>query len=249
MTTRNFIQQGQAYGETTCTITANLDGATIYSGSAPTEDSPLPPLPGAIIDTDVFSWQLPTDFQGTKTLVITVANAPFVLSDTLADRTDVANINAFESSQFTQTIANIIVTDPLTNVTIDGVAATRGTDSTGQWYWLILPDQTFQATLNITAGVDCPNWDPAVSYPTYSDVMYNNIPYSNGKTPAGPGLAPDTNPAVWYTLPIAFWNNTTPYDQYDRVKDGPSVYMAVQSVPAGVATSDTNYWELRGTSV
>lgn len=250
MTTRNFMQQGQAYGTTTCTITATLDGVEIYSGPAPTEEVPMPPFPGPDIEFNAFGWQLPVSYQGGKTLTITVQGSPFVLADTLADRNSPSNVNALTSLYFSQTISGVQVDDPLTAVTIDGVSRERATDLPGQWYWTVLPGETFQATLNILAGIDYADWDPTLSYTTYSNVVYQGQCYSNGKTPAAPGTVPSTNPATWYTLPIALWDDSIPYAQWTRVSDNsnpsqPLVYMALQSVPAGTPLSDTVYWQLR----
>jgi hypothetical protein len=48
MTTRNFIQYGQAFGAATASITATIDGTVVFSGPVSTLDTPFPSLPGDI---------------------------------------------------------------------------------------------------------------------------------------------------------------------------------------------------------
>lgn len=250
MATRTITQQGQAYGATTASITASINGTEIFSGPVLTLDQPPPPMPGTQIVNNLFSWTVDTSFTGSQTLSISVLGSLLILADTQANYILPGNVAADQGLSYWQTIDSQEVVDPFTNVTIDGSAQTRGSQPTGQWYWLIQPGQTFQATVNITAAIDYPLWDPAISYGTDSNVIYNNVCYSNGINTAAAGLAPDTNPLIWYTIPIQVWQADQSYPIYSRVQNAapPTAgYMALQNVPAGTPLTDTNYWQLRYT--
>lgn len=247
MATRNFIQQGQAYGSTTAQIVVFLDGAQIYAGDAPTVNSPLPPQPGTAISTNLFTWDLPADFQGTKNIMIQVANSPLVLADTFANRTLAINTAAYQSWNFVQTIDGNQVDDPFTSVSINGQARTRDGALTGQWYWTVPAGQTFQATLNINAGINYPDWSASTTYPANSFVVYNTVIYTNGDYSTPAGAIPAEPSEFWFTLPVAQWDVNSTYAAFSRVQTGDPLkaYMALQNVPAGTAITNATYWQPR----
>lgn len=244
MTTRNFIQQGLAYGSTPTSITVAFDGVQIYSGPVPTVDQPLPG-PGTDIEDTAYTWTLPAEFDGPINVVLQVSGSTFVLADTMANRVTVNSPAFFDTVPFFQTIDGLVVDEPFTNVQINGIAESRTNPPDGQWYWKIAPGQTFSATLNIPVGVTYPDWDPAQSYPVQSNVVYQNNCYSNGDTAAAPGLVPSSNPETWFVLPVPQWNINDSYPIYARVRAPSGGYMALQAVPAGVPITDTTYWQLR----
>ena len=88
--TRTFTQNGQAYGAVPCNITAKIDGAVVFSGTVPTANAPIPPLPDSELDIGVplFSWTKPVDFAGTCELEIAVSGSQLVITDTVADYVD-----------------------------------------------------------------------------------------------------------------------------------------------------------------
>lgn len=150
MIMRTFKQLGQAYGITPCTITASIDGNQVYSGTVPTVDEPIPSLPNSdlSIGQDLFTWQNPLEFAGTQTMTITVQGSPLMLTDTMANYLGAATANG-------KFLPVLLGTDPMSNVTIDGVAMDRAAEPVGQWYWYIPVNSTFEATVTITAG-----WTP-----------------------------------------------------------------------------------------
>lgn len=248
MATRNFIQQGLAFGSTTASVTVTLDGVEIYSGPVPTVDQPLPPGPGPDIEDTAYTWTLPADFVGSKTLTVQVSGSPFLLAGTLADRTELANTARFDPLNHFQEISGQTVSDPFSNVVIDGTPMSRDPTLGGQWYWVVQPGQTLTATLNIPAGINYPDWDPLQSYPPVSNVVYQSVCYNNGISTASPGVVPSENPEIWFTIPIPVWDINGTYTIWSRVKNSENmIYMAIQNVPAGTDLLNTSYWEYRGT--
>lgn len=152
---RIFKQQGQGYGPSNVTVTAQIDGNTVFSGNVPTIDAPIPGMDlGVQLGVTCFSWNEPDDFTGTRTLSISVdGEGTFQLNSTLA-QDNWANIDSY-GPFYRQTIGNIVYSDPLTNVMIDGISFSRTDDSslTGQYGWNIPSGSVFTATLNINIGM------------------------------------------------------------------------------------------------
>lgn len=247
MATRNFIQQGLAYGTTIASIVVTVDGKEIYSGPAPTTDQPLPPMPGTDIEDIVVEWSLPADFSGPLPITLQVTGSDFVLADSLGDRTNPANTAAFSQLVYSQTTNSVTVNDPFTDVTIDGVAQVRDSGLSGQWYWVIHPGQTFTGNLNITAGINYPDWTAETNYPAHSPVVYQNQCWANGQNASPAGTVPGSSPEIWFSLPVPSWNTENTYPVYSRVAQSRTVYMAIQNVPAGVDITNTQYWEYQFT--
>lgn len=160
MTTRNFIQRGQAYGPTTASITASIDGTVVFSGPISTVDTPMPTRPDLSTDPmpTIFTWTNTVAFAGTQSYSISVTGSPLLLSSSSADNCVANNISSFLTF-YTYEIDGVTVADPLTNVAIDGVAMQRGPDNStlsGQWEWVIPAGSTLTATLNVNAGVEPP---------------------------------------------------------------------------------------------
>ena len=104
----------------------------------------------------LFTWTNTVDFAGTQSFSITVTGSQLLLDFTAANyppRTD--SDSARFASFYFQTVNGVTVSDPFTNVAIDGVAMQRGPDNSelsGQWQWLIPAGSTFTATFNVNAG-------------------------------------------------------------------------------------------------
>jgi hypothetical protein len=159
MTTRNFIQCGQAYGSTPASITVTIDGTVVFSGPISTLDTPVPTLPDLSIKAlpTIFTWTNTVAFSGTQSYSIAVTGSPLLLGATLADHCVANNVAEFGSFYTYEIVGAGVVADPLANVAIDDVARTRGPDNTelsGQWQWLIPAGSTLTATLNVNAGVE-----------------------------------------------------------------------------------------------
>lgn len=178
MTTRTFKQQGQGYGSSPVSIVATLDGNTVYSGTIPTVDQPLPALPNTneYIGTDLFTWTADVNYAGTFNLQITVTGGTFLLTETLANyvrNSDGSPTGAgvFGYPSFDNT-GRPTPTDPPTRVTplpgrveevntlvsatVNGVAVAveSETDLPGQWYILVPSGATLNAVLQTEAGFE-----------------------------------------------------------------------------------------------
>ena len=158
MTTRNFIQCGQAYGSTPASITATIDGTVVFSGTISTFDTPVPTLPdlSVVAIPTIFTWTNTVAFAGTQSYSIAVTGSPLLLGLTQADHC-VANNAAEFGTIYVYDDDGVSVLDPLTDVAIDGVSYARGPDNealSGQWSWQIPAGSTFTATLNVNAGVE-----------------------------------------------------------------------------------------------
>lgn len=143
---RIFKQFGTGYASLPVSITAQVDGTTVYSGTVPTVDGPVPGYiePPANVHGEAFSWTGPAgNFLGAQSFSITSTNGPFQLGKTLAQ------YNAANLSEFGQFYTLDGVSDPLSNVMIDGVLVAHEVDIDGQWNYTVPAGSTLSATLNI----------------------------------------------------------------------------------------------------
>jgi hypothetical protein len=171
MTIRTIKQQGQLYGLDSATVVAKIDGAVVFNGTIDAVNQPIPALPslGAIDGVDLFSWEEDVDYTGTRALEIYVTGATLILTDTLANYYTISQpwpdptvpvpvVSSGETGfgwvYFVET-DGVVVTDPLTNIAIDGnalLAPDRLDGLKGQWYWRVTSGSTLTATVNIKAG-------------------------------------------------------------------------------------------------
>jgi hypothetical protein len=198
---RTFKQQGQGFGSSTVNITATIDGIQVYNGPINTIDQdPSDTYTGTMVD--LFTWEIADrTFTGTQSMQITVTGgSALMLGDSLANYT---NLMSVESSTqefggfYYEFIDGVNFGDPLSAVTIDGVAHTRQTDLPGQWYWVISSGTTFSCTVNInTGGGDViPLWDNTQTYAEQKAVQQDGAVYvSIQAVPAG---TPVTDTAYW----------------------------------------------------
>lgn len=168
MTIRTFKQKGQAYGSSTASIVATVDGVVVYSGTVNTLDQSMPSFPDLenSYGVDLFTWQEDVTFSGTQTLSISVTGSDLLLTDSVANYItieDPANPGNYISGGadlygqfFNETVDGVVYSDPFTNEEIDGVAQSGPPDASlpGQWYWKIPAGSTFTATINVQAGLE-----------------------------------------------------------------------------------------------
>jgi hypothetical protein len=175
MTSRTFKQYGQGYGNTSVTITVKLDSQTVFSGPVETIDQETPWKAHGV---ELCSFVGPdVSFNGTLPLEISVANGDLLLSETLANYSNVyitdaqGNVNTYSSGSdefamfYQTTIDGVTYSDPFTDEKIDGVLqdGPPNPEYTGQWGWVIRNGSTFTATLNIQPGIESPLVPPTAS--------------------------------------------------------------------------------------
>lgn len=163
MTTRTFVQQGQAYGSNTASITVKIDGNVVFQGPVLTLNQPFPQEPGigSLISNDLYSWTNDVFFEGTQSLEITVEGATLLLANSLANYMPGAangvptgNATTF-GPYYSITSDSGVETDPFSDETINGIPQQEPSHVppySGQWWWAISPGSTFSATINIQAG-------------------------------------------------------------------------------------------------
>jgi hypothetical protein len=169
MTIRTIKQQGQLYGLGSATLIAKIDGAVVFNGTIDAVNQPFPSLPTSSLvgAVDLFSWEEEVSFAGTRTLEIYVTGATLLLADTLANyynmsvdavppippRSTSSGPSDFGWVYLTNN-NDTIITDPLSNVKIDGklILQDRANELTGQWHWKVTSGSTLTATINIKAG-------------------------------------------------------------------------------------------------
>lgn len=153
MKTRTFKQQGQGYGSAPAYVTATIDGSEVFAGTVSTVNQPVPVVfnPTETYGVDLFSWtHSNVYYSGSQSVTITVQNAPLLLTDTLADYC--GNISSDFGCPYNFALGSNFISDPLSNVKINGSSYTRQPTPTGQWYWTIPAGGTLTATLNIQSG-------------------------------------------------------------------------------------------------
>jgi len=180
MTTRTFIQRGQAYGSDTVTIVAKIDGIEVFNGVVPNGLAPFVPYDAnssigiGSISTQLFTFTDDVTFAGTKQLELTVSGGSIVMARTVGNYKsqlpgitypDIEITETMGKADFygpisTYTSGNVVIADPLSNVMINGVAdpatpsveMVTGNLPEGQWCRRLIDGDTLTATITIAAG-------------------------------------------------------------------------------------------------
>lgn len=167
MSTRTILQTGQGFGSNPVNVVVSIDGQQVFAGTVPTLDQP--PVIGLDMSPEIFTWAVPISFAGTQALSIDVTGGDLVLTFTGGDFTPLAGPSTggpgFYSPLSTQIIGEQSVPDPFRNVVINGQSVARFAEPDGQWHWLVPEGTNFSATVEITAGLDYPEWNVSNSYP------------------------------------------------------------------------------------
>ena len=258
MTTRIFKQQGQAFGTQPTNITVKIDDLEVFSGDIQSQDSPIPPLPGGTINSvDLCTWTNTVEFQGTQTMEISVNGGTLILTNTLANYCTTVNTEVppeFEPGLennfgvfYSYTDSDVLIADPLSNVTIDGIAKSiiRDQGLDGQWFWQISSGSVFRATINVNPGYNVQDWTAQTGYTwgqwaKYQGQLYFLYEPRNGNTVTG--VLP-TNTDNWLNIPLPLWNQTQSYTAGDCVRANSNAYRALQSVPQNIAIDNVTYWQ------
>jgi hypothetical protein len=157
MTTRTFIQRGQAYGSTPVSIIAKINDVEVFNGPVPTLNTAykitgFESTEWLANGIELFSWQDDVEFSGTKTMEITISSGSLVVMDTVADYC-LADNKTSHGPVFVNVVDGITYTRTTTNITINGVLQDQNNGSLGQTYWLIPSGGTYTCTVNVTSGI------------------------------------------------------------------------------------------------
>jgi hypothetical protein len=88
MTTRTFQQRGQAYATGPVIVAASINGVEVFNGSVPVLNSLVPSTPEEIqplVAPVLFSWSEDVNFEGTRSMHITVSGGSLLLKNTYAN--------------------------------------------------------------------------------------------------------------------------------------------------------------------
>jgi hypothetical protein len=157
MTTRTVKMLG--WGTGTASITALLDGETVFSGNVDLveladDNSSIKTAP------TLFTFTIPLETTGTKPMKITVSGAPVRFGPIVANYTEVDWGGAiYYTGEFE--FADIApegaggTRDPREQVRVDGVLQTPDRQGlTGTWHWIINPGSTLEHDLHVKPGLD-----------------------------------------------------------------------------------------------
>ena len=161
---RTFQFFGNAYGNTPVSLTATVNGTTVFSGEVSTINAIIP-VPPPTLDAPLFSVDnsplFSTDFSGAYPMVITVdagdgiivgpvqCNYMFVDDGTPANPGTAYPGNA---TSFISCFNNGGMTDPRSNVAINGNPKTHATPPNGTWYYTVYSGEALTCDLNILLG-------------------------------------------------------------------------------------------------
>jgi hypothetical protein len=184
MATRTIKLLGQGFGSSPVSITATVDGATVYTGTINTVDEPVPAQYTGK-GSDMFSFTVDTTFSGTKPVTIAVTGGTLVTTVTLGNYAMIKNpaLTPEEAATFDfddpdnvppeveskggyfipgsdSDFGAIGRYDSKNNVTIDGVPQVKG-DPTGReqfadWFWTVNSGSTIAFDSNITVPAGTP---------------------------------------------------------------------------------------------
>jgi hypothetical protein len=172
MTVRTFKQRGAVYtsSDSAANLLVKIDGQEVFNGSVSTVDMATffqIEHGQSGYGYDLYSWQDDVSFAGTKELEVTITGGTLLLTNAVANyiflepESESSVPKSSGPDTFGFLYANKIdssktIRDPFTNVKIDGLVQTSNPTEGqfGQWYWKVLSESTFTATVTAMAGKD-----------------------------------------------------------------------------------------------
>jgi hypothetical protein len=156
MTTRTVKMLGLAYGSTPAEIAVMLDGVSVYAGTVTTVDTPIPSMPNPdLVNTTIefCTFEIPMDFEGTKSMTCTVTNGNVIFAQIHANYCVVTKTDpvAGTGSEVFGSINRD--NDARSNVAIDGIAQSMNHEAfPGTWWFKVYAGSTLTYDLNVVAG-------------------------------------------------------------------------------------------------
>lgn len=146
----------QGWGTGTTTITALLDGETVFSGDIELEEFTEDNSAEQTAPT-LFSFEIPVDFGGSKEMKITVGKAPVRFGQIIANYTECEYSEIYYTGPYGYADIAPIDSDgsgdPRDEVKIDGVLQIVDRDGNpGTWHWVVNPGSVFEHKLTIKEG-------------------------------------------------------------------------------------------------
>jgi streptogramin lyase len=156
MTTRTVKIFGLAYGSTPAEIAVTLDGVSVYTGTVTTADTPTPSMPNPDLTNTTIefcSFEIPMDFEGTKSMTCAVTNGTVIFAQVVANYCVIANTDPVAGTGPEVFVHINGSNDARSNVAIDGVAQSMNHEELAGTWWFTIPDgSTLTYDLSIQAG-------------------------------------------------------------------------------------------------
>jgi len=157
MTIRTVKMLGLAYGTTPAEIAVTLDGASVYTGTVTTADTLVPPLPNLeIANTTVefCNFEIPMDFEGTKSMTCAVTNGTVIFAQIDANYCVIANTDPVIGTGPDEFGCIDGVGDARSNVVIDGVLQpiNHTEELNGTWWFKVSTGSVLTYDLDVIAG-------------------------------------------------------------------------------------------------
>lgn len=163
---RTFQFYGQGFGSSNVSITASVNSTQLYSGSVPTVDQPVSPIPIPDPENQVVLFEIPdstvlnTDFAGSLPMTVEVTGGSGVIFGVIYSNYYQGNVSTGAGSatnfsfNYTGTPTNSEGTpDPRSSVYINGVQQVPPLEpSKGCWYWFLNPGDVMTCNWNISIG-------------------------------------------------------------------------------------------------
>lgn len=91
MTNRTVQIFGYGYNDTPVEITSTLNGTTIFTGTIPTLNEPVPTNFVGAVMTTLFTFEIPVDFEGNIPMTCNVTNGAVIFAEVLANYVSIVN--------------------------------------------------------------------------------------------------------------------------------------------------------------
>jgi hypothetical protein len=159
MTNRTVQVLGSGYGSTPASIVATWNGIQVFSGTVPTQDSPLPTkssAPGQVL----FTFEIPMDAAGNISMTTDVTGNPVVFTEIMANYanlgSDTTSYTSSGPTRFVPIEGKLDVLDVRSQVTISGISLPipnpKPDTAAGDWWWLVATDSSMSCQVAVQAG-------------------------------------------------------------------------------------------------
>lgn len=142
MSNRTFQQLGQGYSNAAATVIVKVDGETVYMGSVPTVNEPVPTdfSWGKDHRAVLWQWQKPLSHRAAQALEVTVTSGRVLLLTTVSDNTDIEGATS-GGWNFVEGLVGDFgpfhSDDAWSDVKINGRAQPLWSATRGQSFWLL----------------------------------------------------------------------------------------------------------------
>lgn len=151
----------------------------------------------------------------------------------------------FFAGFFQRAHEDFIVTDPFSDVVIDGAAQPTKPyqlGAAGQWYWYLSQGQVFECDINVLSGIALPqSWDQASGYPSHALVDHMGVVYCSW-TAVPPGVS-ISDPGFWRKQFLDAWSPDSYYQKNSHVWYQGASYRAQKDL-APAMQFDASDWQL-----